>query len=122
MILWAFSLLAHSPQLRAQPPTEATSLESAASPGPGSVLSDPLLDFPALERRGFSTFGWIEAGLGANNWGSPFNGPVVMADRSWQGQVNQMYLATERTTETDGTGRWPISPCGADIVSAPTLP
>ncbi len=57
-----------------------------------------------LEDRGFSTFGWIEAGMGANNWGSPFNGPIVMADRAWQGQVNQMVVATERVADTGGEG------------------
>ena len=103
-LLLLTGVLIASPPLSAQPPTDALSLESSARPGPGSVLPEPLLDFPTLERRGFSTFGWIEAGLGANNWGSPFNGPVVLADRSWQGQVNQLYLATERTTETDGDG------------------
>jgi len=46
-----------------------------------------------------SVGGWLEAGIGANNWGSPFNGPVTLADRSWQGQVNQMYLFAERPTD-----------------------
>ncbi|MFM8377996.1 MAG: outer membrane beta-barrel protein [Planctomycetia bacterium] len=75
----------------------------------GCVLSrawgraaDPQCD--STERRPFTSFGWIDAGIGANNWGSPFNGPVVMADRAWQGQVNQVYLANERKAETDGEG------------------
>jgi hypothetical protein len=66
--------------------------------------ADGWLAWPALERRGFEVFGWIEAGIGANNWGSPFNGPVMMADRAWQGQVNQVYLATERKAESDDDG------------------
>jgi len=80
----------------------------SAGPGPGAARgagdAGRLPRLPAIRRRGFSTFGWIDAGIGANGWGSPFNGPVVMADRSWQGQVNQTYLATERKTETDGAG------------------
>ena len=57
------------------------------------------LHVPAVERREFYTYGWIEAGIGANNWGSPFNGPVTLADRSWQGQLNQLYLITERVAD-----------------------
>ena len=109
--LLAGVLFAQPHQLGAQQPTREIDLESTAGSVPsdsgvgnGPEVPDQLLTFPAFERRGFSTFGWIEAGIGANNWGSPFNGPVVMADRSWQGQVNQMYLATERKAETDGSG------------------
>jgi hypothetical protein len=60
---------------------------------------DRLLRFPALERRDLFTYGWIEAGIGANNWGTPFNGPVTLADRSWQGQLNQLYLIEERVAD-----------------------
>ena len=62
------------------------------------------LHLPALERRDFFTYGWLEAGIGANNWGSPFNGPVTLADRAWQGQLNQLYFITERLA--DGEGGW----------------
>ena len=109
--LLAGVLFAQPQQLNAQQPTREIDLESTAGSVPPdagagtiSAVPDRLLTIPALERRGFSTFGWIEAGIGANNWGSPFNGPVVMADRSWQGQVNQLSLATERKAETDGSG------------------
>ena len=68
---------------------------------------DRRLHLPGLESRDVFTYGWIEAGLGANNWGSPFNGPVTMNDRSWQGQLNQLYLVTERVADTsDGGGNW----------------
>ena len=62
------------------------------------------LHLPPLERRDFFTYGWIEAGIGANNWGSPFNGPVTLADRAWQGQLNQLYLVSERVA--DGSDGW----------------
>jgi hypothetical protein len=65
---------------------------------------DRRLHLPGLETREIFTYGWIEAGLGANNWGSPFNGPVTMNDRSWQGQLNQLYLVTERVADTSGGG------------------
>lgn len=67
---------------------------------------DRRLHVPWLERRDVFTYGWIEYGLGANNWGTPFNGPVTLADRAWQGQLNQLYLVTERVA--DGTAGWDI--------------
>ena len=63
-----------------------------------------LLHIALAEERGFFTYGWIEAGIGANNWGSPFNGPVTLGDRAWQGQLNQLYLVTERVA--DGSAGW----------------
>jgi len=62
------------------------------------------LELDALKSRGINTFGWIEAGIGANNWGSPFNGPVTLADRSWQGQMNQLYLVNEKVIDPDNSG------------------
>jgi hypothetical protein len=59
---------------------------------------------PRLERRDVFTYGWIEYGLGANGWGTPFNGPITLADRAWQGQLNQVYLVTERVA--DGAAGW----------------
>ena len=35
------------------------------------------------------------------NWGTPFNGPITLGDRSWQGQLNQLYFVGEK--ETDGS-------------------
>lgn len=68
----------------------------------GREPPDRRLHLPALERREFATYGWLEAGIGANNWGTPFNGPITLADRNWQGQVNQVYLVTEREADSDG--------------------
>lgn len=67
---------------------------------------DRRLNLPRLEDRDFYTYGWIEYGLGANNWGAPFNGPVSLGDRNWQGQLNQLYFVTER--EVDGSAGWDI--------------
>ena len=70
-------------EVRALPPQEAAD-EIAETP-------DRLLQTEFLDRRGIKTYGWVDAGIGANNWGSPFNGPITMADRNWQGQMNQLY-------------------------------
>ena len=48
------------------------------------------LHLPRLEDRHIFTYGWLEAGIGANSWGAAFNGPVTLADRAWQGQLNQL--------------------------------
>lgn len=92
----------------AQPPAESDVPPTATrlawetigySSGP-----ERFLHLPALERREFFTYGWLEAGIGANSWGAPFNGPVAMADRAWQGQLNQLCLVTERVA--DGSSGW----------------
>lgn len=67
---------------------------------------DRRIQLPRLEDRDVYTYGWIEYGLGANNWGAPFNGPVTLGDRSWQGQLNQLYFVTER--EADGSVGWDV--------------
>ena len=67
---------------------------------------DRRIHLPRLEDRDVYTYGWIEYGLGANNWGAPFNGPVTLGDRSWQGQLNQLYFVTER--EADGSAGWDV--------------
>ena len=86
-------------------PPRAASIPLAVIESPTEPAGpDRRLSIGLFEDRGFSTFGWIEAGIGANNWGSPFNGPIVMADRSWQGQVNQLVVATERVADTGGEG------------------
>lgn len=54
-----------------------------------------------LENRGISTYGWIDAGIGANAWGAPWNGPITFNDRAWQGMMNQLYLVNERTLGED---------------------
>ncbi|MFM7411619.1 MAG: outer membrane beta-barrel protein [Planctomycetota bacterium] len=86
-------------QLRALPPQEAAQ-EASAEEGPNRYL-----EIEPLTSRGINTYGWIAAGIGANNWGSPFNGPITFNDRNWQGQMNQLYLVNERTLDMDN-GRW----------------
>ncbi len=54
-----------------------------------------------LEKRGIATYGWVNAGIGANNWGAPWNGPITFNDRAWQGMMNQLYLVNERTLGED---------------------
>ena len=83
-------------EVRALPPQEAAD-EIAETP-------DRLLQTEFLDRRGIKTYGWVDAGIGANNWGSPFNGPITMADRSWQGQMNQLYLVNEKVLDTEDGG------------------
>ena len=65
---------------------------------------DRRLDIPRLIDRDIYLYGWIEYGIGANNWGTPFNGPITLGDRSWQGQLNQLYFVGEK--ETDGSFGW----------------
>ncbi|MFN7812172.1 MAG: outer membrane beta-barrel protein, partial [Planctomycetia bacterium] len=83
-------------QLRALPPQEAAEeVESAP---------ERYLELEALKKRGISTYGWFAAGIGANNWGSPFNGPITFNDRNWQGQLNQLYLVNEKVLDTSNGG------------------
>jgi hypothetical protein len=86
-------------QMRALPPQEAAQ-EASAEEGPTRYL-----EVEPLTSRGINTYGWINAGIGANNWGSPFNGPITFNDRNWQGQMNQLYLVNERLLDVDN-GRW----------------
>ena len=82
-------------QLRALPPQEAAQ-ESSEEEGPTRYL-----ELPFLTERGISTYGWIDAGIGANNWGYPWNGPITFNDRAWQGQMNQLYLVNEKVLDLD---------------------
>mgnify|MGYP001595852744 FL=1 len=61
---------------------------------------------PGLKNQDIYLYGWIEYGLGANSWGAPFNGPITLGDRSWQGQLNQLYFVVE--DETDGETGWDL--------------
>jgi len=54
-----------------------------------------------LKSRGIETYGWLELGIGANAWGADWNGPVTFKDRSWQAQMNQLYLVTEKKLVED---------------------
>jgi hypothetical protein len=88
-------------QMRALPPQEAAE-EAAEETGP-----ERYLELEALKSRNISTYGWFDVGIGANNWGSPFNGPITFNDRNWQGQMNQLYLVNERVMDLeDGGADW----------------
>jgi hypothetical protein len=82
-------------QMRALPPSEAAQ-EASAEEGPNRYLEAAF-----LKDRGIATYGWVNAGIGANNWGSPFNGPITFNDRNWQGQMNQLYLVNEKVLDLD---------------------
>ncbi len=83
-------------QMRALPPQEAA---AEVEDGPTRYL-----ELEALTSRGISTYGWIDAGIGANNWGSAYNGPITLADRNWQGQMNQLYLVNEKVLDLEDGG------------------
>jgi len=85
-------------ELRALPPSESAQ-EASAEEGPRRYLEREF-----LTNRGIKTYGWIDAGIGANTFGSPFNGPVTFNDRNWQGQMNQLYLVNEKLVDTEGGG------------------
>ena len=86
-------------QYRALPPQEA-----AAEVAEGPIR---YLETEFLKKRNISTFGWIEAGVGGNNWGGPFNGTITFNDRAGQVMMNQLYLVNERTLDTEDGG-WDI--------------
>ena len=60
------------------------------------------LETDFLLNRGIETYGWVDVGIGANGWGADWNGPITFNDRSWQGQMNQLYLVNERILKEDG--------------------
>ncbi|MFM9057824.1 MAG: outer membrane beta-barrel protein [Planctomycetaceae bacterium] len=84
-------------QYRALPPQEAAQ-EAAPAEEEGP---ERYLETEFLKKRNISTYGWIDAGIGANSWGAPFNGPITFDDRAWQGMMNQLYLVNERTLDTE---------------------
>ena len=84
-------------ELRGLPPQEAA--QEAGEEGPNRYL-----EFDPLVERGLKTYGWIDAGIGANNWGAPWNGPITFNDRNWQGQVNQLYLVNEKLLDLEDGG------------------
>ena len=85
-------------QMRALPPQEAAQ-EASEDEGPVRYLERPF-----LTERGISTYGWVNAGIGANNWGYPWNGPITFNDRSWQAQMNQLYLVNEKVLDLEDGG------------------
>jgi len=86
-------------QFRALPPQEA---EAEIEEAPNRYLETEF-----LQNRRINTYGWLEAGIGGNNWGSPFNGTITFNDRNWQAMMNQLYLVNERTLDTEDGG-WDI--------------
>ena len=78
-------------QYRAAAPQEAAAEEGATR----YLETDFLLD------RGIETYGFVDIGIGANGWGADWNGPITFNDRSWQGQMNQLYLINERILKED---------------------
>ncbi|NBX29273.1 porin [bacterium] len=87
-------------QYRGLPPQEAAQESAPAEEaGPNRYLETEF-----LKSRNISTYGWIDAGIGANAWGAPWNGPVTFNDRAWQGMMNQLYLVNERTLDTEDGG------------------
>lgn len=86
-------------QLRALPPQEAAA-EVEAEP-------ERYLQTEFLGDAGIKTYGWLDAGIGANNWGAPWNGPITFNDRNWQAQMNQLYLVNERVVDT-ADGGWDL--------------
>ncbi|MFM8636066.1 MAG: outer membrane beta-barrel protein [Planctomycetia bacterium] len=87
-------------EMRALPPQEAAQ-EASAEEGPNRYLEREF-----LTSRGIKTYGWIDVGIGANNWGSPYNGPITFNDRNWQGQMNQLYLVNEKLVDTSNGLDW----------------
>lgn len=78
-------------QYRAAAPQEAAVEEGATR----------YLETDFLLNRGIETYGWVDFGIGANASGSDWNGPITFGDRSWQGQMNQLYLVNERILKED---------------------
>jgi hypothetical protein len=81
---------------------------------PPSEVADELANEPnrylqteIADRAGIKTLGWIEAGIGGNNWGTPFNGTITFNDRNWQAMMNQLYLVNERVLDTEDGG-WDV--------------
>ena len=79
-------------QYRAAAPNEAAAEEGATR----------YLETDFLLNRGIETYGFVDIGIGANGWGADWNGPITFADRSWQGQMNQLYLINERILKDEG--------------------
>ena len=85
-------------EFRALPPQEAAQ-EASADEGPNRYLESEI-----LASRGIKTYGWIDVGIGANNHGAGFNGPITFNDANWMGQLNQLYLVNEKLLDTEGGG------------------
>lgn len=62
-------------------------------------------DVCGLECRGIKIYGWVSGGFTANadNPVDNYNGPVTFNDRT-EGQLNQLYLITEKAVDNEGCG------------------
>ncbi len=92
-------------QPSAGPPIAA---DSALAPGMACDEQDGdeplrLLDFPFLAKRRIEVRGWLDQSFTWNpdSPGNRFNGPVTFNDRSNEYMLNQLYLITERVTDTE---------------------
>jgi len=83
-------------EFRALPPQEAA---DEIAEGPTRYLETEV-----LTNRGIKTYGWLAAGIGANNWGTPWNGTITFVDRNWQFMMNQLNLVNERVLDTEDGG------------------
>jgi len=83
-------------EYRALPPQEAADeIENAPN---------RYLEMEFLTNQRINTYGWLAAGIGANNWGNPWNGTITFVDRNWQFMMNQLNLVNERTLDTEDGG------------------
>jgi hypothetical protein len=103
-LVLAMTLLCGASAARAQPPPLEDLFDLRAS-DPALLRQPPrqLLTTDWLADRDAALSGWLKAGIGANAWGSDFNGPVVMNDRNGQGMLNQLALVGHKPL-TDETG------------------
>lgn len=83
-------------EFRALPPQEA---EDEIENEPERYLQTEVLSNARIK-----TYGWLAAGIGANNWGNPWNGTITFVDRNWQFMMNQLNLVNERTLDTEDGG------------------
>ncbi len=97
-----------SPSDHPASPAAAAPLSAADAAEPEKEAADEedqqrrLFDFPFLAERRIGVRGWIDQGFTWNP-DSPrnrFNGPVTFNDRSNEYMLNQIYVITERTTDT----------------------
>ena len=86
---------------RAGVPDEDVYQYRAAAPQEAAVEQGATryLETEFLTKRGISTYGWVDVGIGANNWGADWNGPITFNDRNWQAQMNQLYLVNEKVLD-----------------------
>mgnify|MGYP003339193076 FL=1 len=61
-------------EFRALPPQEA---EDEVENEPERYLQTEVLSNARIK-----TYGWLAAGIGANNWGNPWNGTITFVDRN----------------------------------------